>query len=225
MQQLKGTAKPEEIAELKRLFIRHAQFGMESEELDYAKVMLKLLDDGRKTYPQKFQLNNTEAARRATVESWVLIQQDDYPSAGTKAQEATQLDAGFGDAWRMAGLADYMNDDNEEAVQKVSKAIEADPLSATAHGLRALILTDLGETQQAAEDLTRAGELSPNNRWLAGVRAHFFKSVRNRDSMMRNFCQANPGNTLKRCEWLMTFGIAELAVHCLLYTSPSPRDS
>lgn len=210
MQELKSSTKPDDISELKRLFIRHAQFGMESEELEYAETMLRLLDEGEGQ--KKFELTDAESARKATVEAWVLIQKDSYPAAFAKAHlAATQLDRGFGDAWRMMGLAAYMMDNNADAVGHVSKAIELDPLNLMAHGLRGLIHTDLRNYDQAAKDLVTASELDPHNRWLAGVRAHFFRAVEDGTNLARNHCQANPGLTLDRCDLLLELDQSELA--------------
>ena len=208
MQQLKNATKPEEVAELKRLFIRHAQFGMESDEPEYAKTMLKLLNDGK----AKFQISNADAARMATVEAWLKIQADDYQSARTLAEAASQKDPGFGDAKRILGLAQYMLDDNQAALASVSGAVTVDPTNPMSLGLRALIQMDLGDLDQAAEDLMRANDFAPNNSWLAGLRAHFFRNIKEAESLLRNYCQANPGNTLARCELLLELGHPELAV-------------
>ncbi len=221
MKQLRGSNKPEDVAEVKRLMLRHAQFGMESEEPEYAKVMLKLLEDGK----EKFQLSESEQARRATVYAWLLIQEGEYIDALANADAATRLDPTFGDAWRMKGLANYMLDDNNQAVADVSKAIELDPLNATAHGLRGLISTDLKNYDNAAQDLRRAEELSPTNRWLAGVRAHFFREVDLGTPLLLNSCQANPGNTLERCELLLELGFCDLVCMDIMEYSQAADES
>ena len=208
MQQLKNATKPAEVAELKRLLIRHAQFGMESEEAEYAKVMLKLLNDGK----ARFRISDPDAARMAAVEAWLKIQADDYRSAQTIAKSAVQKDPGFGDARRMLGLALYMQDDNRAALASVTDAITADPLNASSLGLRALIQTELGDPDQAAKDLLRATGLSPNNPSLGMVKANFFRAIENAGGLLRNHCRANPGNTLARCELLLELEFPALAV-------------
>ncbi|MEO1528555.1 MAG: tetratricopeptide repeat protein [Planctomycetota bacterium] len=208
MQQLRSSTTSKDIDELKTLLIRHAQFGMESEEIEYATVMLKLLADGA----SKFRLTDSEVARKTTVQSWLQIQQDNPDMALKEATQATESDPNFGDAWRMRGLAAYLLDDNDRALEHLSRAVELDPLNYLSLGLRALINTDLGNTQQAATDLHRAGEIAPNNPWLASARAHFFETVDERNASLRNQCQANAGNTPERCEHLLDAGLPELVV-------------
>lgn len=180
MQELKTATTASELEELKTLFLRRPQIGMDSGQVEYAEFMLKLLSERE----ARMSLSASERARRQTVQAWIWVQKDDYPTAIREAELATKSDPTFGDGWRVAAIAYYLADDNLTALQNATKAIEADPLNAMAHGIRGLILTDQQRLREASKSLSLAFELAPEHPWIQNLLVKTAKASDDRESAL-----------------------------------------
>jgi tetratricopeptide (TPR) repeat protein len=80
----------------------------------------------------------------------------DYRGAALLLSSAIESGQGYADAHHMLGLCLALNEQREEALRSFDAAIQLNPRYVEAHLNRAIVLSDLGRSQEAEEALAQA---------------------------------------------------------------------
>ncbi|KAF2091557.1 TPR-like protein [Saccharata proteae CBS 121410] len=119
------------------------------------------------------------------------------PPHRTPTSPPPQAPAVDAEACKAAGNKHFKAKEYEKAIQEYSKAIEADPKSATYRSNRAAALISANRFAEALEDCKVADELEPNNAKILHRLARVYTSLGRPDDALEVYAQVQPAASAK----------------------------
>ena len=175
---------------------------------------------------QKLLLKQIQSLQKLQT-AFELHQKKQFEEARRIYEEVIQLDSKHFDALQLLGALSSQIGDYERAIQCLTAAIAINPTFAEGYSNRGCAYQSLKKYDEALQDFQHAIALKPfylEAYYNQGNLLHELKQFDDALNSLNQVIRIQPGYALAHFSRGNVFHETKQYQHCLLYTSPSPRD-